>query len=92
MKTENLSLENVNIFSCRESLLKANAELIDNLQKRVNSRRFRIQEGDGIKLGYVRALLNALQVQSCLLKDSEIDEVKREIEELKEALKCQSGN
>ena len=90
MKTDNPIPENSLNFSSRESLLKANAELIENLQKRINVKRFRVQEGDSIKLGYIRALIQALQVQNAILKDAELDEIKTEIEELKEALKCQS--
>jgi phosphatidylinositol kinase/protein kinase (PI-3 family) len=90
MKTDNPIPENSSIFSSRESLLKANSELIENLQKRINVKRFRSQEGDSIKLGYIRALIQALKVQNEILKDTEIDEIKTEIEELKEALKCQS--
>jgi hypothetical protein len=90
MKTDNSFPENSSIFSSRKSLLKANAELIENLQKRINVKRFRVQEGDSIRLGYIRALIQALQVQNAILKDAELDEIKTEIEELKEALKCQS--
>lgn len=90
MKTDTNNPENSLNFSSRESLLKANAGLIDNLQKRINVKRFRPQEGDSIKLGYIRALIQALQAQNAILKDAELDEIKTEIEELKEALKCQS--
>jgi hypothetical protein len=89
MKTDNSFPENSLNFSSRESLLKANAELIGNLQKRIHVKRFRPQEGDSIKLGYIRALIQALQAQNAILKDAELDEIKTEIEELKEALKCQ---
>lgn len=90
MKTDNPIPENSLNFSSRESLLKANAELIGTLQKRINVKRFRPQEGDSIKLGYIRALIQALQAQNAILKDSELDEIKNELEELKEVLKCQS--
>jgi KaiC/GvpD/RAD55 family RecA-like ATPase len=90
MKTDNPIPENFSIYSSRKSLLKANAELIENLQKRINVKRFRVQEGDSIRLGYIRALIQALQVQNAILKDAELDEIKTEIEELKEALNCQS--
>jgi hypothetical protein len=90
MKTDNSLPENSLIFSSRESLLKANSELIENLQKRINVKRFRLQEGDSIKLGYIRVLIQALKVQNEILKDTEIDEIKTEIEELKEVLKCRS--
>jgi hypothetical protein len=42
-----------------------------------------LQEGDSIKLGYIRALIQALQVQNAILKDAELDDLKKEIEELK---------
>jgi len=90
MKTDNPIPENSLNFSSRESLLKANAELIGNLQKRINVKRFRPQEGDSIRLGYIRALMQALKVQNEILKDTEIDDLKKELEELKEVLKCQS--
>ncbi len=78
------------IFPCRESLLKVNSELISNLQKRVNVKRFRIQEGDSIKLGYIRALIQALQVQNAILKDVELDALKQELEEVRELVRNQS--
>lgn len=90
MKTDTHIPENSLIFSSRESLLKANSELIENLQKRINVKRFRPQEGDSIKLGYIRALIQALQAQNAIIKDVELDELRTELEELKEAMKCQS--
>lgn len=90
MKTTINNLENSSIFSSREFLLKTNAELIENLQKRIYVKRFRPQEGDSIKLGYIRALIQALQAQNAILKDSELDDLKKEIEELKDLMKCKS--
>jgi hypothetical protein len=75
-------------FSSRESLLKANSELIGNLQKRINVKRFRPQEGDSIKLGYIRVLIQALTAQNAILKDAELDDLKKQIEELKDLMKC----
>ena len=90
MKTDITKSENTLNYSSRESLLKANSELILNLQKRINVTRFRAQEADSIKLGYVRALIQAVQAQNAILKDSELDDLKTEIAELREVLKCQS--
>ena len=90
MKTDINNSENSLNFSFRDSLLKANSELIVNLQKRINVKRFRPQEGDSIKLGYIRALIQALQAQNAILKDAEIDNLKKEIEELKDLMKCKS--
>ncbi len=88
MKTDDNTPDISLNFSSRESLLKANSELIQSLQKRINVKRFRPQEGDSIKLGYIRALIQALQAQNAILKDAELDDLKKEIEELKELMKC----
>lgn len=77
-------------FSNRESLLSANSVLISQLQARLKAKRFRPQEGDSIRIGYMRALIQALQCQNAILKDAELDDLKKELEELKEVLKCQS--
>jgi hypothetical protein len=90
MKTDNNMPGNSLNFTSRESLLKTNAELIENLQKRINVKRFRPQEGDNIKLGYIRALIQASQVHNAILKDAELDDLKKEIEELKDLMKCKS--
>ncbi|HEY3361026.1 MAG TPA: hypothetical protein VGK06_04145 [Methanosarcina sp.] len=88
MTNNNILSENIFIFSSRDSLLKANSILIENLQKRINVKRFRPQEGDSIKLGYIRVLIQAIQAQNSVLKDVEINELQSDVQELKEALKC----
>ncbi|WP_292387707.1 hypothetical protein [Methanosarcina sp. UBA5] len=73
----------------RESLLRANSELIEKLQERLRGRRFRPQEGDGIKLAYMRVFIQALQVQNSILKDSELEEMKERLEAV-EAMQARS--
>ncbi len=90
MKTDNNEPEKTIIFPCRESLLRVNSVLISNLQKRVNVKRFRVQEGDSVKLGYIRALIQALQVQNAIIKDFELDTLKQELEEVRELVRSQS--
>jgi phosphatidylinositol kinase/protein kinase (PI-3 family) len=90
MKNDNSRTDDYQDFSTRDRLLRANSELIYNLQKRINVKRFRVQEGDSIKLGYIRALIQALQVQNAILKDAELDKLRAEVQELKEAIKSQS--
>ncbi len=90
MKTDNIGPKKTIIFPCRENLLKVNAELITNLQKSVNVKRFRPQEGDSIRLGYIRALIQALQVQNAILKDIELDAIKQELEKVRELVRNQS--
>lgn len=91
MKTDASEPKIIEISSSRESLLRVNSQLIANLQKRVNASRFRVAEGDSTKLGYIRALIQALQVQNAILKDIELDAVKQELEELKELVKGQAS-
>jgi|GEM_PF-1818075 len=91
MKTDASEPKIIEISSSRESLLRVNSQLIANLQKRVNASRFRVAEGDSTKLGYIRALIQALQVQNAILKDIELDVVKQELEELKELVKGQAS-
>ena len=90
MKNDNSRTDDYQDFSTRDRLLRANSELIYNLQKRINVKRFRVQEGDSIKLVYIRALIQALQVQNAILKDAELDKLRAEVQELKEAIKSQS--
>jgi hypothetical protein len=77
-------------FSNRDSLLSVNSALIAQLQDRLKAKRFRPQEGDSSKLGYIRALIQALHAQNAILKDAELDDLKKEIEELKDLMKCKS--
>jgi hypothetical protein len=74
----------------RYELIQSNKVLIKNLEKRLKAKRFIVREGDYQKQGYIRLLIQALKVQNEILKDAEIDEIKTEIEDLKEALKCRS--
>jgi hypothetical protein len=76
--------------SSRESLLKVNAELIENLRTRVNQRRYKPNSGDGVRISYCRVLIAALELHNKILKDVELDQLKTEIEELKELMKCRS--
>lgn len=91
MKTDTIEPELFDKISSRESLLSVNAQLIVQLQKRVNVNRFRAQDGDSIKLGYIRALIQALQAQNAILKDIELDALRQELEEVRELVKGQGS-
>ena len=43
-------------------------------------KRWRVQDGENLKVSYVRALIQALQAQNAILKDSELDELKKRLE------------
>jgi len=79
----------LNLLS-RESLLSANSDLILQLHDRLRAKRFRPQEGDALKLAYIRVFVQALQVQNAIMKDSELDEFKKRLEAL-EGTKGQLG-
>jgi len=69
-------------YPSRESLLSANSELISQIQYRLKAKRFRPQEGDSLKLAYMRVFLQALQVQNVILKDLELEDLKDRLEAL----------
>ncbi len=73
----------------RESLLNANLELIEQLQKRLRAKHFRAQEGDSLKLAYIIVFIQALLVQNAILKDLDIDEFQKRLEALEN---CQAQN
>lgn len=85
MKTDNKTHENALNFQSRELLLSANSELIAQLQDRFKAKRFRPQEGDGIKLAYMRVFIQALALQNSILRDSELEELQDRIKALEEA-------
>jgi len=79
---------NIQDFSSRESLILVNSVLIAQLRDRLKAKRFRPQDGDSLKISYIRALIQALTWQNAILKDTELDDLKKEIEELREFMKC----
>jgi hypothetical protein len=88
MKSNNSILEIPLNLMFRESLLNANAELILQLQERLKAKCFRPQEGDGIKLAFMRIFIQALQAQNAIMKDTELDEFKKRLD----ALENSQGN
>lgn len=82
---------NIQEFSSRESLLSVNSVLITQLQDRLKAKRFRPQEGDSVRIGYIRALIQALQCQNAILKDIELDEIKKRIAVLESTQSNSSG-
>lgn len=82
MKSDDLDLNKPIKNGTREELLRANSELIEQLQTRLRTKRFRVQEGDNLKLGYMRVFIQALQVQNSILKDLEFEDFKERLEAL----------
>lgn len=71
-----------NRYMNREELLNSNSELIILLQKRLKAKRWRVQEGETVKLSYIRALIQALQAQNMILKDYELEEMNNRLKTL----------
>lgn len=92
LKPEASEPEILEKFADRESLLKVNGQLIADLKKRVMARRFKPQAGDSIKANYARTMLQSIGLQASILKDIELDAIKKELEEVRELVKNQSCN
>lgn len=88
MKNDIKTHKNVLNFSSRELLISANSELISQLQDRLKAKRFRPQEGDSIKLAYIRVFIQALTLQNTILRDAEIEDLQERIKALEEAGTC----
>ena len=88
MKNDIKTHKNALNFSSRESLLNANSEMISQLHDRLKAKRFRLQEGDSIKLAYMRVFIQALTLQNAILRDSELEELQDRIKALEEAGTC----
>ena len=70
----------------RTEILKVNGAVINLLTQRLKGKRFRPQTGDVIRLGYIRALIQALQSYNEILKTNEIDEIEKKIDYLEQRL------
>lgn len=70
-------------FSNRNELLRANSAIISQIQARLKAKRYRPTDADNSKLGYINSLVGAVKLQADLIKDTELDEIKAEIEKLK---------
>ena len=68
----------------REEILLLCADLISRLHSRACCNRFIEREGDKTRVSYARTLVSALQTYGTLLKDSELDSLKRRIEALEQ--------
>ena len=68
----------------RPEILEVNGAVIKLLTLRLKGKRFRPQTGDVIRLGYIRALIQALQSYNEILKTGEIDEIEKKIDYLEQ--------
>jgi hypothetical protein len=70
----------LNMPITRTEILEVNGAVIHLLTLRLKGRRFRPQAGDVIRLGYVRALIQALQSYNDILRSCEIEELEKKVE------------
>ena len=68
----------------RDELMVKASELIDLLHKRTTATRFKEGRHDRARLAYARAAVTAVSAYGNLLKDVELDELKRRIEALED--------
>jgi hypothetical protein len=66
----------------RSHLLDISSKMIKEILLRVKAKRFRPTEGDAIKLQYLRVLVSAIQAHNAILKDTELDDIKRRLDDL----------
>ena len=68
----------------RSRLMDISSSLVESLHIRLNVNRFKEREGDSTRLQYARALIQALQAHNAILKDTEIDDIKKRLDLLEE--------
>jgi hypothetical protein len=68
----------------RDYLLQANGEIIKQLQARIRGKRFRVQEGDLVKIQYMKTLIYALRCANEILKDIQLEEFDERLKTLEE--------
>jgi hypothetical protein len=76
----------------RDAALRLASDLIIRLHQRTCSGRFREQSGDRTRVAYARVLVSAVQAYTSLLRDDEIDILKRRIEALEKIKDVKNGN
>ncbi|WP_292466471.1 hypothetical protein [Methanolobus sp.] len=69
----------------REQLLEVSTRMITDIEQRVRGDRFRVREGDETKLKFLRVLVSAIQAHSSILKDDDLEDIKRRLEHIEAA-------
>jgi hypothetical protein len=66
----------------REELMQKTSQLIKMLHRRTTVAKLKECKGDRTRLAYARATVQAVQAYAGILKDAELDDLKRRIENL----------
>ncbi|WP_342304812.1 hypothetical protein [Methanolobus sp. ZRKC5] len=69
----------------RAQLMDISSWLVESLRMRLDVARFKVRDGDNVKLQYVRALVQAIQAHNSVLKDQELEEIKVRLDVLESA-------
>ena len=69
----------------REELLVKASEIVRILHRRTTTRRFKAGQHDRPRLAYARVAVAAVTAYAGILKDAELDELKKRIEALEQA-------
>lgn len=75
----------------REELLQVAGDLVNFLYRRTCAERFREQETDKARTAYARVLVAAIQAYGGILKDGELDDMKRRLDALEAAKRGGNG-
>lgn len=75
----------------RTHLLDISSKMIKDILNRTKGKRFRPSEGDAVKLQYLRVLISAIQAHNAILKDNELQDIKKRLDSL-ESAKHDTGN
>ncbi|MCQ1536826.1 hypothetical protein FTO70_14325 [Methanosarcina sp. KYL-1] len=76
----------------RNRLLRDIADLDAELKDRLKGKRFRPQEGDMIKIQYIKTRLVAMRLINDVLKEIELSDLEKEVIELRELILKQQQN
>ena len=83
MESTEKVMEKCNIDNQRESLFTKLNDVITIAHEKVTAKR---GNADSSKQGWIRGLISAISTYGNLLKDSEIDDLTRDVEEIKREL------
>jgi hypothetical protein len=64
----------------RSELLNLSSWLVESLQGRLSKPRFIVQDSDPVRLQYFRVFIQAVQAHNAILKDEDLEDIKKRLE------------
>lgn len=80
-------IDDLDLIPNRGTILDTLQTAIDKLSIKAFNGRVKNPKTENVKISYYKALIYAISTYNAILKDTEIDELKKEIEEMKGMLK-----